>query len=196
MAAMAATSPFQAKRWSRREYDRLIELGFFGPEDRIELIGGVLMVAEPKGTAHETALGLTEDALRAAFGSGWVVRVGSPIAPDDDSEPEPDVSVVPGGRRDYRDAHPARPVLIVEVSESSLRFDRRRKGSLYARAGIADYWILNLIDRILEIYREPTPARSARFGWRYASVQVFGAEGAATPLAAPAARIAVADLLP
>ena len=196
MGAMATTHPFQIKRWSRREYDRLTEIGFFEPGDRIELIGGALVGAEPKGTAHETAVGLVEDALRAAFGPGWVVRAGSPIAPADESEPEPDVSVVPGARRDYRYAHPARPVLVVEVAESSLGFDRKRKGSLYARAGIADCWILKLIDRVLEVYREPVPARSARFGWRYTAVDVLAAEDAAAPLAAPTACIPVAALLP
>lgn len=195
MEAMAA-SPFPAKRWRRHEYDRLIEMGFFGSEDRIELIGGALVVAEPKGSAHATAVGLVEDALRAAFGTGWVVRGQDPIAPDDESEPEPDVAVVPGTRRDYRNAHPARPVLVVEVAESSLAFDRKQKGSLYARAGIADYWILNLVRRVLEVYREPVPSRSARFGWRYASVQMLRPEASATPLAAPDAHIPVADLLP
>ena len=195
MEPMAA-SRVPAKRWSRREYDRLIEVGFFRPEDRIELIGGALVVAEPKGSAHATAVGLVEDALRAAFGTGWVVRGQDPIATDVESEPEPDVAVVPGTRRDYRHAHPARPVLVVEVAESSLAFDRKQKGSLYARAGIADYWILNLAKRVLEVYREPVPFRSARFGWRYASVQILRSEASATPLAAPGAHIPVADLLP
>jgi Uma2 family endonuclease len=195
MEPMAA-SPFPAKRWSRREYDRLIEVGFFRSEDHIELIGGILVVAEPKGSAHATAVGLVEDALRAAFGTGWVVRGQDPIATDDESEPEPDVAAVPGTRHDYRDAHPARPVLVVEVAESNLAFDRRQKGSLYARVGVADYWILNLVKRVLEVYREPVPSRSARFGWRYASVQMVRSEASATPLAAPGARIPVADLLP
>lgn len=193
---MDATVPYRAKRWSRREYDRLIETGFLGPEDRIELIGGALVVAEPKGAAHSTAVGLVAEALRAAFRADWVVRTQDAIAPDDESEPEPDVAVVPGTHRDYRHAHPTRPALVVEVAESSLAFDRRRKGSLYARAEIADYWILNLIDRVLEIYREPGRARSARFGWRYTAVQVLRAGDMATPLAAPSVRIAVTDLLP
>ena len=99
-------------------------------------------------------------------------------------------------RRDYRNAHPIRPVLVVEVAETSLRFDRTRKGSLYARAGIPDYWILNLVDRVLEIYREPARARSAPFGWRYAERQILGPSDAAIPLAAASAVIPVADLLP
>jgi Uma2 family endonuclease len=78
-------------------------------------------------------VGLAEDALREAFGPGWVIRVQAPIALDDESEPEPDVAVVPGARRDYRQGHPQGPVLAVEVAESSLAADRSIKGSLYAR---------------------------------------------------------------
>jgi Uma2 family endonuclease len=196
MSPMEAALPYRAKRWTRKEYERLIEIGFLGPEDHIELIGGMLVVAEPKGAPHATAVALAAEALRAAFGAGWLVRVQDAISPDHESEPEPDVAVVPGAPRDYRHEHPARPVLVVEVAESSLGYDRRRKGSLYARAGIADYWIVNLIDRVLEVHRDPVPARGARFGWRYALVHVLGPEGAVAPLAAPAARIAVADLLP
>jgi Uma2 family endonuclease len=186
----------RTRRWTRAEYDQLIEAGFFQPEDRIELIGGDLMVAEPKGGPHVTAVGLTADALRAALSPGWTVREQAPIALDDESEPEPDVAVVPGVRRDYTSEHPARSVLVIEVAESSLAFDREHKGSLYARAGLADYWIVNLLDRVLEVYREPVAAPTMPFGWRYGQLQVLEASASVSPLAAPSARIAVADLLP
>ncbi len=113
------------------------------------------------------------------------------MALGDWSEPEPDISVVPGSPRDYLPAHPARPVLIVEVAESRLGFDRRTKAPIYARAGVADYWIVNLIDRVLEIYREPQ-----RAGRRYRSVESVAPDGEVSPLAAPGVRIRVADLLP
>jgi Uma2 family endonuclease len=137
-----------------------------------------------------------EDALRAALGPGWLVRSQGPIALTDDSEPEPDVAVTRGSRRDYSREHPALPALVVEVAESSLSLDREHKGSLYARAGVADYWILNLVERILEVYREPIPDPSTRFGWRYASIAILAPGVSAAPLAAPAARIPVSDLLP
>jgi Uma2 family endonuclease len=191
-----ATSAIRTRRWTRYEYERLGELGVFGPDEPIELIGGELIVSEPKGSPHETAVGLAEDALRAAFGSGWVVRVGSPIALDDESEPEPDVAVVTGQRRDYREAHPSRPVLVVGVAETSLALDRDHKGSLYARAGVVDYWIVDLVGRVLEIHRQPMPDPSARFGWRYGSVEVVGLEAAVSPLALPEGYVAVADLIP
>lgn len=184
------------RQWTRKEYDRLVEMGILHEDEPIELIGGQMIVAEPKGSPHATAIGLTAEALRVAFGRGWVVRVQDPVALDDDSEPEPDVVVVPGGWRDYRAEHPSRPALIVEVAESSLRFDRRHKGSVYARAGVADYWIVNLQRNVLEVYREPVTAATALYGWKYASVRTLKAHATISPLAAPDATVTVADLLP
>lgn len=104
--------------------------------------------------------------------------------------------MVPGPPERYPPDHPTRPVLTVEVAESSLALDRRHKGRLYARAGLADYWVLNLIDRVLEVYREPVPDAEAPFGWRYARREALDPGSMATPLAAPHAAIRVADLLP
>ena len=179
-----ATYEIRTRRWSRAEYEKLIDLGVFQPGDAIELIGGELMVAEPQGTAHYTAIRKTAKALEAAFGPGWEVRTQGPIGLDEESEPEPDVAVVPGGPDDYRSAHPSRPALTVEVAESSLGADRERKGSLYARAGLPDYWVLNLVDRVLEVYREPAADSAAPYGWRYAQREVFDASARVSPLAA------------
>jgi Uma2 family endonuclease len=187
---------YETRRFSRAEYDKLIEIGFFQPGDPIELIGGELMVAEPQGAEHYTAICKTARALEAAFGPGWNVRTQGPIGLDEESEPEPDVAVVPGTLDDYSREHPSRPVLTVEVSESSLGIDRRRKGSVYARAGLTDYWVLNLVDRVLEVYREPVADSAAPFGWRYSHAEVLGADAHVAPLAAPAASIPVSRLLP
>ncbi|MBI5628931.1 MAG: Uma2 family endonuclease [Candidatus Rokubacteria bacterium] len=182
--------------WRRVEYERLIETGFVQRGDQIELLGGQLIVAEPQGSGHYATIRAVEDALRSVFGRGWEVRGQGPLALDEESEPEPDVAVVPGSFRDYVDGHPSRPVLLVEVSESSLAVDRDHKGSLYARAGLADYWIVNLVDRVLEVYRGPGPDSSASFGWRYGSVEILGREASVSPLALRDAHIRVADLLP
>jgi len=186
----------RTRRFSRAEYERLIEIGFFRPGDPIELVGGELMVAEPQGAAHYTAIVKTARALEAAFGPGWHARIQGPLGLDDDSEPEPDVAIVPGSPDDYGHAHPSRPVLTVEVAESSLTIDREHKGSLYARARLADYWIVNLRDRVLEMYREPVSDPSAPFGWNYARCDVLDASARAMPLAAPHASVAVTQLLP
>ena len=191
-----ATYPIRTRRWTRKEYEQLVDLGVLRENELIELIGGQMIVAEPKNSPHATAVGLTAEALRRVFGVGWVVRQQDPVALDDESEPEPDVVVVPGRMRDYSHAHPARPALIVEVADSSVSFDRRYKGSLYARAGIADYWIVNIRRRALEVYRAPVPAPAARFGWKYERVRTLKPEATVSPLALPTATIAVADLLP
>ena len=145
-----------------------------GPGERIELLGGLLVVREPQGGRHAMGVRMVEEALRAAFGSGWDVRGQLPVALDEESEPEPDVSVVPGSFRDYPLEHPARAVLVVEIADSSLALDRGEKAGLYARARVPDYWIVNLVDRALEVHRDPArdagrlsagaTARSSRSG--------------------------------
>jgi Uma2 family endonuclease len=111
-------------------------------------------------------------------------------------QPIPDVAVVPGSPRDHARDHPTSALLVVEVSDTTIRYDRGFKAHLYARAGISDYWIVNLGDRQLEIHRNPgpDPDRASRFC--YAEVTVIPADGQASPLARPEALIAVADLLP
>jgi Uma2 family endonuclease len=190
------TSPERTRRWTRLEYDRLIDLGVFRPGEHLELLDGHLIVSEPQGTLHATAVGLVEDALRACFGPGWLVRSQMPIALDDESEPEPDVAVVPGTRRDYETAHPARPVLLVEVAESSLAADRATKAALYARAGVADYWILNLVDRVLEVCRDPVTAAAQPSGWHYQEIVVLRPGASIAPLARPDIPVEVAAILP
>jgi Uma2 family endonuclease len=190
-----AQAPLTQRRWNRREYDRLVELGMFEGEP-LELIGGELVVAEPQYPYHSSAVSAADYVLRAVLPPGWVVRLQAPVSLDDESEPEPDLVVVPGRPADYRHEHPTRPVLAVEVAESSLAFDRTRKGSLYARAGIGDYWIVNLVDRVLEVYRDPAPNPSARYGWGYRSVTTLAPPARVAPLAFASIEVSVADLLP
>jgi Uma2 family endonuclease len=190
-----ATPVVRTRRWTRKEYDRLIDLDVFKPGEHLELLDGVLVVGEPQNPLHATTIGLVAEVLRRTFGSGWEVREEKPVALDGNSEPEPDVSVVRGSHRDYVRAHPRRPVLVVEVSDSTLTSDRR-KGGLYARGQVRDYWIVNPRARMLEVYRRRRRAPVARFGWEYTEIQILTAEQTVTPLAAPAAVIPVADLLP
>jgi Uma2 family endonuclease len=189
-----AQLPLTHRRWTRAEYERLVDLGAFRDE-AVELLGGQLIVAEPQGSYHATVVGAVDDALRAALPPGWIVRTQMPIALADDSAPEPDIAVAPGARTDYRDAHPAHPGLVVEVAEASIDFDRRDKGSLYARGGVRDYWIVNLVDRVLEVYRDPQPDEAAPYGWSYGAVERLQPPATVTPLAFPAGRITVANLL-
>ncbi len=176
-------------RLSRVEYDRAVEAGAFEPDAKLELIDGDLNALTLEGVSHTTGMNLTADRLRRVFDSGFHVRVQNPLAVDDYSEPEPDVAVVRGAIRDYDRGHPTSAVLVVEVSNESLPYDRTLKQRLYARCGIPEYWILAIPENRLEVYRDPV-------GDSYRSVTNHAAGDKVAPLAGPDARIAVDDLLP
>jgi Uma2 family endonuclease len=177
------------------EYDRLVDLGLFHGQP-VELIGGQLLVAEPQGSYHANAVSVADDVLRRLLPPGWIVRAQMPVALDDESEPEPDLAVIRGTRAELWAAHPTRPALALEVAETSLAFDRDVKGSLYARAGIADFWIVNLRDRVVEVYRDPALDSTAPYGWRYGNVEVHGPLVSVPLLALPEVQVPVRVLLP
>jgi Uma2 family endonuclease len=181
------------RRWTREEYYRLGELGFFHGQ-RVELIEGEIVVLSPQNWPHTSTVARVDQVLRRVLGTGFWVRTQFPLNLST-SDPEPDVSIVAGQLEDYSD-HPTTAVLIVEVSESSLDYDRTRKASLYARAGIADYWIVNLVNNQLEVHRDPRPDPAQHYGHGYASVTVLGRQDVVNPLAAPQVSLAVSDLLP
>jgi Uma2 family endonuclease len=193
--ASVVEQALKTRRWRRVEYERLVDLGIFVGE-RLELLDGLLVVREPQGSPHAAIVAQVAQVLAATFGAGWHARLHAPLALDEDSEPEPDVAIVAGTPRDYVSAHPSTAALVVEVADSSLRLDRRLKGGLYARAGLPEYWIVNLVDGVLEVHRAPQPEATAAYGWVYRSVDVLRPPATVTPLAAPGARIPVADLLP
>src|SRR2546427_3694659 len=117
----------QVRRWTRQEYDRMVEAGVLAPGERAELIDGEVLAMTPQGSLHATAVVLVEEALRAAFATGYVIRAQMPLALDPSSEP--DVAVVRGSPRDYRGAHPTSALLVVEGAEATLGYDRDPKGS-------------------------------------------------------------------
>jgi Uma2 family endonuclease len=184
----------ETRRLRRVEYDRLVDSGLFVGE-RIELLDGLLVVPAPQATVHAAAVSRVQRTLSSVFGKGWEVRAQMPFALDDDSEPEPDVIVVRGSTRDYVAGHPSQCALVVEVSETSLVVDRRHKAMLYARAGVAEYWIVNLRTSVLEIYRSPRWSRIQEVV-QYVRSRTLRPPASLKPLAAPRTRIAVADLLP
>lgn len=181
------------RRWTRAEYERLVAQGFFGPDERLELLDGEIVTMTPQLSAHATAVRKTTRALERVFAQGYDVRPQLPLALGAYSEPEPDVAVVPGEPDDYARAHPTSALLVVEVAESSLRLDRQRKGPIYAAAGIAEYWIVNLEDRRLEVYREPVHRPD---GVEYRLIQRLSLDESLSPLAAPTAIVAVDTLFP
>ena len=192
---MTTTPPAPVRLWTRFEYERLIDLGVFQPGERLELIDGLLLVREPQGRRHAATIRRVLDALRRALGDDWQIDSQLPIALDDASEPEPDVAVVPRDPAVYRDAHPSRALLIVEVAETSYRIDREYKASLYARAGVPEYWIIDLAHERLEVHRRAETSPATLFGWRYATIDLPRPPASVVPLIATAP-IRVADLLP
>ncbi len=175
--------------WSKLQYHRMGEMGWF--EDiRVELIEGEIIQMSPISSPHWKSVILTGTALRRVFGDGFTVAEQNAFDGGPRSEPQPDVAVYEGGVREF-EAIPGHALLIVEVSLTTLRFDQTRKARLYAAAGVADYWIVNLMDRVLEVRRQPSAKTDS-----YAEMLTFDAEATLTPLAAPDATIAVAGLLP
>ena len=192
---MVSVTPPQVHRWTRHEYHRLAELGFFEGR-RVELIEGQVIDMAAMRSPHAVAIDLVDAALKAVFGSGYYIRQQKPFVVSDISEPEPDVAVVQGSIRDYTDAHPTSAALLVEVADTSVSYDRKFKGSLYAKAGVAEYWIVNLVKRQLEVYRQPVVDDQATYGWHYAEVSTYQSGQSIAPLHATDQQVAVEDLLP
>lgn len=186
MAMLAA----ETRHWTREEYERLVAEGFFQPEERLELVDGIIFEMTPQSAPHAVAVRLVRRALEGVFSEGFDVLVQMPLALDDGSEPEPDLAVVAGeDPRQHLTSHPTSAVLVVEIADSSLRFDRERKAALYARAGIPDYWIMGLREKFLEVLRDPQNGV-------YRSRTILRAGDTISTLAFPSASFGVADLLP
>lgn len=192
--AVADVMEPRARRWTRDEYYKMSEMGLFEGQ-RVELIDGEIIEMSPMGNPHVVAASLVQRELIRIFGPSYWIRFGVPLAISAVSEPEPDIAVVKGTPREYKD-HPATALLVVEVSRSSLVLDRKRKASLYASAGIPDYWVLNLNEQQLEVFREPRPDSTQPHGFGYAQRTVLMKADSVIPLAAPQAKIDVAELLP
>lgn len=152
----ALLAPEGIRPLSRAEYDRLVDLGFF-EDERVELLRGVLVRMSPQGAAHANAPAKLMKRLILALGERGVVRAHSPLSLGDWSEPEPDIAVVPSG--DYSESHPTTALLVVEAADSSLRKDRRIKAELYAEHEIPEYWIVNLVEGVVEVHTMPASGR-------------------------------------
>lgn len=188
---------YEIRRLTLDEYHRLIDIGFFPQTERIELIEGVLHRMTPRGPRHAECL---ERLLRIFFvnlDQQVKVRAQDPITmPADGSEPEPDVVLAASREGGYADRHPTpnEVHLVVEIADTSLDADRRVKTRLYAGAGIADYWIVNLVDDQIEVYREP--ATLGDDGPTYRQRTLYGAGDMLTPLHFSNCEIDAGDVLP
>ena len=149
------------------------------------------------GSPHATAVTLVQAVLYPLLvGSNYFRRCQLPLALGDRSEPEPDIAIVRGNIRDFTQKHPSQAGLVLEISDTTLEFDRQTKGSLYAKAGIPHYWILNLTDRCLERWQSPQRHDRARYGWHYGARSVAAATESVSLPEAIGGEVAVAALLP
>ena len=183
--------------FNRRDFYRIIEAGVFAPDDHLELIEGQIIVKErPMKSAHATGQVRSETRMRQIFSVGHHVRAQLPITLNNKNEPLPDIAVVVGSIDDYEAKHPTTAVLIIEISDTTLRHDREAKSALYARAGIPDYWILNLKECVLEVRRSPGAMRGKPLGYGYAELRELKEPESVAPLAASDSPVLVSDLLP
>jgi Uma2 family endonuclease len=195
-AGATSKAPAATWRWTVEKYDWAYRLGWFAGQ-RVELIEGRVLRMPPQLEPHVVAVVKSDQAAARAFGEGYTVRRQAPIVFGRRSKPEPDVAVVPGLLEDtLRGGCPRSALLIIEVSEKTLAMDRTRKLALYAKNSIQDYWIVNLVDWQLEVYRQPTRDTASRHGYAYAEKCVLQLGQEVSPLARPAARINVAELFP
>jgi Uma2 family endonuclease len=184
-----ATKRFPRRRiWTKKEYYKLIDIGFFNGKSA-ELIEGEIIEMSPMKSPHAVTIRLVETVLAKVFGKNYDVRGQLPIDLGDINEPEPDVAVVKGNIRDYLESHPKTAELIVEISAATLSYDRNTKAKLYARNGIKDYWIVDLKKRRVEVCRIPKLDK-------YQEITFFNENDEVSPLAKSEASIKVSELLP
>ncbi len=185
-------------RWTRARYERAAELGLLA-DQRVELIGGQIVEMASKSPRHSVANEFVRRALERVFPRAqFTVWTHVPLALSPYDEPEPDAAVVVGRPDDYFDDHPTaeQTLLVVEVSDTTLAYDRGDKADVYAAAGIDDYWIVNLVERVIEVGRRPAPNPASMTEWRYVEWRRVAPGETIAPLAAPDRPIPAADLLP
>jgi Uma2 family endonuclease len=177
-------APLTIRPLKRVEYDQLVDRGFL-IDEKVELLHGALVMMSPQKPRHAETTDRIEDWLRSVARRARV-RVQKPLAASEDSEPEPDIAVVP--RADYSTFHPSKALLIVEVSDSSLRLDRKVKTAIYAAAGVPEYWVVNLRKDVIEVFWSPSRGR-------YLNSRTLGLRDWIAPPFAPKARIRVRRLI-
>lgn len=183
---LPAVGAASVRRLRRVEYDRLVELGTFEHE-RVELIRGVIVSMSPQGAPHAVAIQRLTELLVLALRGRAHVRVQLPLAASDESEPEPDLAVVPLG--DYEQGHPDRAHLIIEVARTTQTYDRETKGPLYAAMKVPEYWLVDVAARTIEVHREPGAEG-------YGSLEILQAGAHVAVPAFPDVVVPVASIVP
>jgi len=177
------------RRITVSEYHRMIEVGILGEDEHVQLITGTMVAMTPQGRPHARIIQRLNRLLVRVVGDDLEVLTQLPLTLLDDSEPEPDLAVVRAEDAQSGEHHPRTALLVIEVAGESLRLDRKSKAALYARAGIPEYWIVNLAESTVEVHREPDPTTDS-----YRARAVVPSGGTLTATSVPAVRIDVADL--
>ncbi|MEO6029602.1 MAG: Uma2 family endonuclease [Candidatus Binatia bacterium] len=186
-----ASPSLEEGRVTRERYWQLVEDGVIGPDDRVELLDGVIVAMSPQNPPHAYAVARLSRWLHAVVGNEGFVRVRMPLDVSAASIPEPDLAVIAGRIEDAATGHPTTALLIVEVAESSVAQDRLTKGPMYAAAGIPEYWLVNLREHCVEVHRQPVRAER-----RYVETRIARADDVLDVAALPDSSISVHEILP
>ncbi len=195
MAIGSNPTPPKPFRWTKDQYCHMDEMGWF-IDKHVELIAGEVIEEGRMTREHWVGVNLVADTLWKVFRPSHYAAVRSPLDMETDSEPRPDAAVFAGHPRDDLKIRTTTAGLIIEVADLTLVEDRHCKGSLYAQAGVADYWIVNLPKCGVEVYRNPVAMSHKPFGFGYEKAEFFFTGDTVSPLAKPEVQIAVADFLP
>ena len=185
----AIESPTQLKL-TIDQFRRMAEAGVFAPDARVELINGAVYEMAPIGSLHASLVDRIAQKLTLRLGDSVIVGIQRPVQLPEDSEPQPDLMLL-RARPDYyatRHPLPADVLLVIEVADGSLRFDRTVKAALYAQRGIAEYWVVDVNARTIEVHRDPAPAG-------YAQIRLLSGDASIAPAALPDCRFTPAELL-
>lgn len=191
--AMVAQEP-RKRLISARDYMWMAENGLFEGQ-RVELIGGEIIDMPPVSEAHAQSLTDTSEKLFEPFIGRFKTRIQQPFYAGENGRPEPDIAIVRPESLNA-DQPPSEAVLLVEISRSTLHYDQTTKASLYASLGIADYWIVNLVENTVEVYRQPIERAEAQFGYDYANRQIYQRGQSVSLLECPEVSIEVNAMLP
>jgi len=189
-----ASVPPMPKRWTLAQFHQLGDAGYFEGM-RAKLIHGVIIEEGPMNPPHAIAGMNAEEALRSAFGKGWWLWIEKPLVLGSDTDPMPDLAVL-AGRPTVAGGHPTTAALVIEIADTSLDYDTTTKAELYATAGIADYWVVDVENRLLLVFRDPAPLPAGLGATAYQTRLTFAETDTVAPLALPSAAVRVADLLP
>lgn len=187
----------EPQRWkfTRDDLIRLYELGFF-KGNRVLLVDGEILAMSPMKAAHANGILFALQHIHAIFGANFTIRPQMPLDLGQTTDPEPDIAVINGPARSHTTT-PTTAELVIEVADTSLAFDTGDKANLYASAGIADYWVVDVVNRRLHVFRDPRPDTTRRFGHGYFQQTLYGPNDSIAPLAAPSSSpILVSEMLP